>query len=330
MKNAVVILAAGNGTRMKSSLPKVLHKACGRSLVEWAVCAAEETGAKPIVVYGSGGNAVPEALGDRAIYALQAERKGSGHAVMAAEDAIRESGAENIAIIAGDMPLVRAETVGRLFEMLEASGKDAAMLTGRVENPFGYGRILRNEAGDVVGIVEEKDATAEQKLITEINISFYAFKASALLSALPRLTPNNSQGEYYITDAIGILANEGGVCAEEVADMSECAGVNDRAQLAEAEAMLRHRINTAHMKAGVRIIDPAATYIDADVEIGKDSTIYPGTVLEGSTVIGEGATIVGGRLTDCVVGDGAEVIYTVAEKAGIEAGVKVGPYVHLA
>ncbi|MBQ9942271.1 MAG: bifunctional UDP-N-acetylglucosamine diphosphorylase/glucosamine-1-phosphate N-acetyltransferase GlmU [Christensenellaceae bacterium] len=327
---AVVILAAGNGTRMRSDLPKVLHKAAGRSLVEWVVCAAKEAGAeKPIVVYGAGGDAVPNSLGDCCRYALQAERKGSGHAVMVAADAI--AGSEYTVILAGDMPLVKSDSIAWLADEAKAGGYSALLLTGMLDDPTGYGRILRDANGGVCGIVEQKDATEEQKAIKEVNISFYCFRTDDLLEALKELTPNNAQNEYYLTDCINIIYAKGKKTGGMVlSDLSQCEGVNTRVHLAKVTAALRARINNALMEEGVTMIDPASTYIDAGVSVGQDTVIYPGVVLEGATKVGRGCTLYqGSRICDSVVEDGATVQNSVVLQSRIGAHAQVGPYAYI-
>jgi len=327
---SVVILAAGNGTRMKSALPKVLHKAAGRTLAGWVVRAAQEAGcAQPIVVYGAGGDAVPKALGDSCRYALQAERLGSGHAVMMAADAI--AGSEYTIVLAGDMPLVRPQSIAYLEGQARAGGYSALLLSGILTDPTGYGRILRDEAGGVTGIVEQKDASEEQKTIREVNLSFYCFATADLLAALKELSPANAQGEYYLTDCIGILHAQGKKTGAMVLnDVSQCDGVNTRAHLAAAAARLRERINRAHMEAGVTLIDPTASYIDADVTIGADTVIYPGVILEGDTHIGSGCTLYqGSRIADSTVEDGATVQNSVVLQSRIGAHAQVGPYAYI-
>lgn len=329
-KCIAVILAAGEGTRMKSSLPKVLHEAAGRPLVSWAAnAAAEACGTLPIIVYGSGGTLVPESLGERYTYALQDKRLGSGHAVMCAKEQILASGAEYTFILAGDMPLIRSESIKRVIDEAIEGEYDLLMMTGIVEAPKGYGRIIRNNAG-VSAIVEEKDASPEQKLINEVNLSVYCFRTAALVSALEEIRPNNAAGEYYITDCLSIINGKGGKCGAIIAeDISECTGVNDRVQLSQVSAVLRRRINSAFMMSGVTMIDPDSCYISPDAEIGRDTVIYPGVIIEGQTKIGEGCTLYqGSRIVSSLIGCGTTVQNSVLESAVVGDKTKVGPYAY--
>lgn len=330
METKVVILAAGEGTRMKSSQPKVLHDCAGRSLVEWVAQAAGAVCSRPVVVIGSGSNAVRQALGEEAFdYAVQTQRLGSGHAVMAAEEQI--AGSEYTVVLAGDMPLIRGESVKSLLGSAKVGGFSCMLLTGHMQNPRGYGRILRDEIGSVVGIVEEKDATDLQRSICEVNVSVYCFRTKDLLLALQKLRPANAQGEYYLTDCVKILHDMGKkVGGQPVEDLVECMGVNDRVQLAEAARHMRQRINEAHMRAGVTLLDPAQAYISPQTVIGQDTVIYPGVILEGECRIGSGCTLYqGSRLVDSAVGDGTTVENSVLQSASVGRESKIGPYAFL-
>ncbi len=286
-KCTAVILAAGEGTRMKSKIPKVLHRAAGLTMLEWVVRAVRGVHlSKCVVVCGRGKEAVQQSLKEQAVYVEQAERKGSGHAVMCAADELEHADGYTL-IIAGDMPLLRTETIKALIRVAKEGNYACAMLTAELENPFGYGRILRNELSDVTAIVEEKDATEQQRAIHEVNASCYCVCTPLLLECLKELKPSNAQGEYYLTDIVSILNEKGEkVGAYVAADARECMGVNDRVQLAEVSEILRERILMEHMKNGVTMIDPKNTYIDADCEIGQDTVIYPNVTLEKGTVVG--------------------------------------------
>ena len=325
----VVIMAAGEGTRMRSTLPKVLHQAAGRTLVEWVAEAAAAVTDKPVLVYGNGGDAILEKFKDRFEYALQAQRLGTGHAVMAAAEHIK--GSDYTIVLAGDMPLVRPETIRRLADEALAADCDCMLLTASPEKTPAYGRIVRDEAGRICRIVEDKDATPAQKLIKELNISFYCFKTPALLEALAQLKPENAQHEYYLTDCIQVLYDAGKeVRSIDIGDMRECMGVNTRVQLAEAEAALRARINEKLMLAGVSMIDPANTYIGAEVEVGQDTLIYPGVVLEGKTRIGQGCILYqGSRICDSIIGDNTTVENSVLLQSELGSHTQVGPNAYL-
>ena len=303
------LMAAGEGTRMHSKKSKVLHEICGRTLLDWVMAAAPESGERPIVIVGRNESAVRETYGERVRYAVQYERLGTGHAVMMAADEIKKSGADAVLIVAGDMPLFRRETLEKLCEGVVSGRCEAAVLTAILDDPTGYGRILRDEAGHVVGVVEQKDASPEQLLIHETNVSGYCVRRDLLLDALSRLTNDNAQKEYYITDIVGILVSDGRTVEACVAeDPSECLGINDRVQLAAAERQMRRRINEKIMKSGVTLIDPENTYIEADVVIGCDSVIYPNNVIARGTRIGENCVIRSGcRIDSSVIGDFVEI-----------------------
>ena len=327
-KMGSIILAAGDGKRMKSSLPKMLHRAAGKPLVEWVVEAAEQAlGVKPIVVYGAGGSAVPDYLGERCVYALQAERKGSGHAVMMARELMAEY--DYVTVIAGDMPLVEPSSIHRLAELAEQGEYAALLLTGKVVNPAGYGRILRDGAGRVTGIVEDKDATPEQKEIDEINLSFYCFQTRALAEALDEITPANAQGEYYLTDCIAMLAATGRVGGLLV-DAQQCSGVNDKAQLAAAEAIMRRRINHEYLVGGVIMMDPDHTYIEDGAVIGQDTILYPGCHIRGKSAIGADCVIESGTVIDgSTVGDRCHIRDSVIMDSTVGNDVTIGPFAYL-
>lgn len=321
-----LIMAAGEGKRMKSKLPKVMHTAAGKPLAEWVAQAAREaTGQEPVLIIGNGAEQVKEYFGDAVSYALQAEQLGTGHAVMCAKEHLKGG---FVLVLAGDMPLLRAETLKMLVD--EAVGEDlgVCVLSAIVGNAEGYGRIVRED--DVLRIVEHSDADEKQRMIKEINTSVYCFKTDALLEALGALKNNNSQREYYLTDCVQYISQRYGAKAVVCADAMECLGVNDRAQLAAAAKELRRRINTKLMLEGVSIIDPDATYIDAAVRIGADAVVYPGVTIEGNSVIGEGAVLYpGSRIVSSVIGAGAKVQNSVVIDSQVGDNSTIGPYAYL-
>lgn len=326
-----VVLAAGKGTRMKSALPKVLHKVGGKSMVQQVLDAAEGAGAgRKIVVVGFGGEAVQTALGQQAEYVVQAEQLGTGHAVLQAK-ALLESFEGTVMVLCGDTPLLRAETLAQFYKEHQEKKAAATVLTACMPDPTGYGRVIRDSRGQVTKIVEQKDASPEELAVKEINTGIYCFERAALLEALGKIGCNNNQGEYYLTDVMGILANEGKtVWAVVTDDYQQTLGINSRSQLAEAETILRKRTLQRLMDNGVTIMDPSSTFIDAQVSIGADTVIYPFTWLEGSTVIGENCEIgPNSRLQDTVVGNDTTLHFIYAHECRVGNRVTVGPYVHL-
>ena len=330
MKTTAVILAAGQVTRMKSKLPKVLHKALGKPMVQWVIDCLTQAGVEDkIAVLGHGGEQVAQVVEQQAAIVYQAEQLGTGHAVMQAVPALAEEN-ECVLVICGDTPLLRAQTIQALIEKHQTEGNAVTLLTAYAENPTGYGRIVRDEQ-QITAIVEQKDASEEQKLIKEINTGTYCFDQNFLVQYLATLNTNNAQKEYYLTDLIKI-ANEhqlpvGGFV---LADFNESLGVNNRIQLSQAEAVLRQRKCEEVMLAGVTLIDPTATYIGADVVIGNDTVIYPNVVLEGKTVIGSDNVIgMNCRFVDSVIGDGNDIQSTVITESTVGNGCKIGPMAYL-
>ena len=326
-----VILAAGKGTRMKSALPKVLHTVGGRPMLRHVMTAAAQAGAKrTLVVVGFGGDQVQAEIGAAAEYVSQAEQLGTGHAMMQAQPALEGFGG-TVLLLCGDTPLLTGKTLQQLVTAHQQSGAAATVLTATPADATGYGRILRDEAGRVVGIVEQKDATEAQKRIGEINTGIYCFEAAPLFAALAGLTCNNAQQEYYLTDVLAILAQAGQrVGAVEVADFQETLGINSRLQLAEAEKILRQRKLLELMDSGVTVMDPASTFVDASVSVGEDTVLYPFTWLEGETTIGRDCRIgPNSRISDSQLGDAVTLHFSYAHECKIAGGVSVGPYVHL-
>jgi bifunctional UDP-N-acetylglucosamine pyrophosphorylase / glucosamine-1-phosphate N-acetyltransferase len=326
-----VILAAGQGTRMKSKLYKVLHPVCGKPMVLHVVNQMEKLNIQEMVtIIGHGAEQVQAQLGNKSKYALQEKQLGTAHAVLQAKEVL--DGKEGITIVVcGDTPLIKAETMEALFNHhIELSAK-ATVLTAKMEDPTGYGRIIRNETGLVEKIVEHKDATEAERSISEINTGTYCFDNQALFTALELVSNDNVQGEYYLTDVIEILKKQGEVVsAYQTSEFEETLGINDRKALAEAEQIMRNRINENHMKNGVTIIDPSNTYIDADVTIGMDTTIFPGTIIRGNTVIGEDCHIgPNTEMDSCQVGNETVIRQSVAQKSSIGSHVNIGPFAHI-
>ena len=329
----VIVLAAGEGTRMKSATPKVLHSVAGRSLLGHVLHAINHLNPTELrIVVGSGREAVEAHIADispKATTVFQERRGGTGHAAQLALAGKAPKG--TVLVLAGDTPLLSGDSLAQFVEA-HTSGKFAAsVLTAEHPEPTGYGRIIRDDSDELLRIVEEKDATDDEKFIYEINSGVYAFDGEKLAASIGKLTTANAQGELYLTDVIGILKSAGeSIAAIMIDDFTETLGVNDRVQLAESAAMLRDRINDQWMRAGVTIVDPTTTWIDATVELSNDVTLHPGTALLGSTKVATGA-VIGPRttLTDCVVKEGAQVLESIAIQTVIGEGSTVGPFTYL-
>ena len=335
MTVAAVILAAGHGSRMKSTLPKSLHPLAGRPLIDWTLRAVDGlSDLQPVVVVGHAKKQVQDYLGDRVEYSLQEQLLGTGHALMQAKERLNQR-ADQVLVLYADMPLLRPETLKRLAQRragsLHRQQRPVALslLTVERKEAQGFGRIVRNQNGSVRAIVEEVDCTPEQLAIRELNPGVYCFNAQWLWENISLLTPS-STGEYFLTDLLAIAVEQGQDVETVAAAPDETLGINDRSQLAVAAQTLRHRINTDHMLSGVTIVDPASTYIDADVNIGQDSTILPGTHLQGATTVGAGCCIgPNSRIVDSAIGDACRVEYSVIEQARMDRGSEVGPFGHL-
>lgn len=326
MTAAALILAAGEGTRMKSDLPKVAHRILGVPMVALVVAAAREAGCDPIVVVTGHRAEVVEALLAGEACVRQESQLGTGHAVMSAESAFAGFSG-SLVVLSGDTPLLRAATITGLVEAREGAGAAASVLTARLAEPHGYGRILRDDSEEIVGIVEQKDLGGHQESIDEVNTGTYCFDAEPLFAHLHRLTDHNAQGEYYLTDIIGVLRSEGhAVVGIETVTPEETWGVNTRVQLAEASRELQRSINEAHMLAGVTMIDPQLVWVAPTVTLGRDVVLEPMTFLYGDTAVADRAVIgPSSRLEDSTVGEGAVVDSSVLRRVSVGAGATVGP-----
>ncbi len=338
---AAVVLAAGEGTRMRSARPKPLHRLCGRPMVLWVLDALSDLDlSRVVVVVGHGATRMTKALAEAQSPGVPIEvveqpvQRGTGDALSVALTAFNDDDGEldDLVVLPGDTPLLRPGTLRDLVEAHRGSSAAATLLTARLADPTGYGRVVRSRDGRVASIVEEADASEEARSIDEVGTSIYTFRRSVLAPALRRLSPDNAQGEYYLTDVVAVLHDAGyPVTATVVDDQREASGVNDRCQLASAEAVLRARINEHWMRRGVTMLDPAHTYLDSTVELAEDVTLFPGTILQGATRVAAGAEIgPATHLVDCTVGARAQVRSSSAEQVTVGEEARVGPWAWLA
>jgi bifunctional UDP-N-acetylglucosamine pyrophosphorylase/glucosamine-1-phosphate N-acetyltransferase len=331
MKVTAVLLAAGQGTRMKSHLPKVLHPLAGKPMLWHTLRAVNKASTeKPVVIVGHGAEQVREFVGDDGICVLQGPQLGTGHAAMQAESALKGK-TDYVIVTYADMPLLRGESYRQLVETQKKNAGPISLMTVVSEDPRGFGRILRKDDGTVSAIVEENDATPEQKNIKELNVGAYCFSADWLWNALNRIEKNPQKGEYYLTDTIELAVRDDlPVQALVLDDLGETIGINHRVYLADADAVMRQRINRELMLAGVSMIDPAATYIEAGVTIGKDTVLMPNTYIQGNTTIGEGCEIgPNAHIRNSTIGDRCIVFMSVMESAQLEDDVDIGPFARL-
>ena len=330
MYKCALILAAGQGKRIKSDLPKVLHKVCGKEMVNHVIDTLRKENIEDInVIIGKGADLVKENTKSRNIsYSLQEEQLGTGHAVKCAIDFLKGKRG-TVAIFNGDAPLITEETIEELFKTHKENGNSATILTSILNDASGYGRIIR-KGNEVLKIVEHKDCNDEELKVKEINSGMYCFEIESLVECLGTLSNNNSQGEYYLTDVIGMLKEKNEKVGALVISYEETLGVNSRVQLAEVEAVLRKRINNKHLENGVTIIDPNTTYIGIDVEIGQDTIIYPGNVLEGNTVIGKNCVLYpNSRINNSVIGESVDIQSSVILESKIGNQTTVGPFAYI-
>lgn len=335
MKIATVVLAAGYGTRMKSDLPKMMHPVMGRPMIAWAVNTARAIShMPPVVVVGHKRELIQQLLGDEVRYAVQGDLLGTGHAVMQAADLLRGQ-ADAVTVTYGDMPLLRSETLQKLLDLFaqvrqnERTSPAIAMLTITRDDPQGFGRVVRNAQGEIQEIVEEAACTPAQKLIRELNPGIYCFDGEWLWQNLDKI-PLSAKGEYYLTDMVGIAVSQGRRVVTMAAPLEDVDGINTRVHLANATAVMRQRILEKQMLAGVTIIDPGSTYIEDTVTIGPDTTILPGTMLQGETMIGSHCLIgPSAQIIDCQIGDHCRVVSSMLEQARMDAHSEIGPFGHL-
>ena len=344
MTVSAIVLAAGEGSRMRSSRPKPLHLICGRPMVMHVIHALEQVAPeRTVVVVGHGAERVTKKVQEQAptwahvTFVEQTVQRGTGDAAMVGLSAFPGDDLDDtstVIVLPGDTPLLQPHTIEALVAAHLTNDFAATLLTSVLDDPTGYGRVIRAPSktgeGRVLGIIEQRDATDEQRAVREVCTSMYAFRRDLLAPALRKLSPDNSQGEYYLTDVIGSLASMGHRIGCVQAPEAETQGVNDRWQLALAERELRSRTNRRHLLNGVTMLDPRQTFIDVDVRLGRDVTLYPGTILQGETVVGDGCEIgPDTRLTDCTVGRHAVVQHTVGEDSEIGDEAVVGPYAFL-
>ncbi len=331
MNTYAIVLAAGQGTRMKSSLYKVLHQVCGKPMVEHVIDHIHELKANRIVtIVGHGAEMVEEMIGTKSEYALQEVQAGTAHAVQQAEKLLGDLEGTTI-VVCGDTPLIRSETMAQLIEHHNNSGAKATILTTLANDPTGYGRIIRGAEGQVLRNVEQKDANDDEQKVKEINTGTYCFDNRALFETLKKVKNNNAQGEYYLPDVVGILQSENELVSAYVTnDFSETLGVNDRVVLAEAERVMRHRIAEGHMRNGVTIINPDTTYISADAKIGRDTILQPGTMIEGHSVIGESCLIgPNSQIVNSEIGNRTTIHSSVILSSIVGQDTSVGPFAHI-
>lgn len=331
MCNCAIILAAGAGTRMKSDLPKVLHKVCGKEMVNHVIDTVKLAGVENInLVIGKGAEKVQKFTETRNVtYSFQNEQLGTGHAIMCAKEFLKNKKG-TVAIFVGDGPLIKKEMVEKLFKFHQDGKYDATIITSLLEDPGKYGRIIRNSQGEVEKIVEFKDCNEEQVKVREINSGMYCFDIERLLDNLSKLNNNNAQKEYYLTDLIQILKEEQLKVGAFTVSVEEITAVNSRVELSNAEVIMRKRINTKHMDNGVTIIDPNSTYIGCNVEIGSDTIIYPGNVIEGSTIIKEGCTLYpNSRIENSIIESGVTIQNSVILDSKIGKNTTVGPFAYI-
>ncbi len=331
MKISAVVLAAGKGVRMRSQLPKVVHRVAGKPIVEHVIDAARAAGVDKLVLVVGHGRAMVEELFEpgEVVFAVQEQQLGTGHALMQAMEKVQDD--ETIVVLAGDTPLLQATTIKSLLDYHLACEASATVLSTQVQDPHGYGRIIRERDGSLRSIMEEKDASLEEKKISEINSGMYCMQVNDVADALAGLNTNNQQGEYYLTEVLTLLKQKGKKVEILKVDAAEdIYGINDRIQLAQAEAILRQRKNRSLMINGVTVVDPDSTFIDVDVNIGSDTRIYPGSIIEGRTIIGNDCQIgPATHITSSIIGNNVTIEHSRLKEAQVGDECTIGPYAYL-
>lgn len=330
MYKCSLILAAGQGKRINSNIPKVLHKVCGKEMVNHVIDTLRRTNVEDInVIIGKGAELVKTNTESRAVtYSMQEEQLGTGHAVKCAADFLKGKKG-TVAVFCGDAPLIKEDTINKMFDEHLANKNSATVLTSILDDATGYGRIIRS-GDEVLKIVEHKDCNAEELKVNEMNAGVYCFDIELLLESIEKLSNSNAQGEYYLTDVIGILKEEKHRIGAVITDYEETIGVNSRVQLSQVESILRNRINTKHMENGITLIDSSSTYIGVDVQIGRDTIIYPGNVIEGNTVIGENCILYpNSRISDSVIENNVGIQSSVILQSRIGNNTTVGPFAYI-
>ncbi|MBM7835576.1 bifunctional UDP-N-acetylglucosamine pyrophosphorylase/glucosamine-1-phosphate N-acetyltransferase [Clostridium sardiniense] len=328
MYKCAIILSAGQGTRIKSNSPKVLHKVCGKEMVNHVIDNIRKASINDInLVIGKGAELVKEKTENKDVsYSMQHEQLGTGHAVKCSTEFLRDKKG-CVLVFAGDAPLIDSFTIKSLVKQHKENKNSATLVTSIVENPKGYGRVIRDDSDFVLKIVEDKECSDDEAMVREINSAMYCFDIEDLLNALNHISNNNNQGEYYLTDVIEILKNNNKKIGALITNYNETIGVNSRLQLAETEKILRDKINKKHLENGVTLIDPASTYIGIDVEIGKDTIVYPGVILEGNTVIGSECLLMQNtRINNSNLDNNVTVESSIILDSTIGSQTTVGPF----
>lgn len=332
MKNTIaIILAAGKGTRMKSDLPKVLHKVCGKTMIDHVIDNCKNSYIENIyTIVGYKHEEIIGIIKENSKYILQEKQLGTGHALKQASEVLKSNFQSNVLVLMGDAPLISCETIEKLLKSHENNYNNATVLTSIINHPSGYGRIVKDDEGNLIKIVEQKDANELELQINEINSGMYCFDAEHLYSALEKLKNNNAQGEYYLTDVIEIMKNSDLKVGVVETIKEDIKAVNSRVELSQVERILQKRINDKLMENGVTIIDPSNTYINDSVFVGQDTIIYPGVIIEGNTKIGT-KCIIGhnSRIRECVLGDNVEIQSSTLQESIINKGTSIGPYAYI-